>query len=150
MRHALLLILVLLAAPSLASAQSDNEIYERSIEEAGYVCPGHSTERTRPAVRAVAVGALRVLQQRGYLMCPDRRLEAAAPIVWYPQYGVFAWNPENPASVKAVVAKIDELTRKEEFPTETTVWDADGKTLTGQTVPMFEPRPEAATRVMVR
>ncbi|WP_242108378.1 hypothetical protein [Luteimonas aquatica] len=142
-------LLIALAAPAVAYA-SDAEVYERSIEEAGYVCPGHSVERTTPGVRAVPVGALRVLQKRGYLMCPDRRLDAATPVVWYPRYGVFAWNPEHPASVKAVAAKIDELTRSESFPTETSVWDAKGKALSGQTVPAFEPRPEAATRILIR
>lgn len=141
--------LLILLAPAFAHA-SDAEVYERSIEEAGYVCPGHSVERTTPGVRGVPVGALRVLQKRGYLLCPDRRLEASTPVVWYPRHGVFTWNPEQPASVKAVAAKIDELTRSEAFPTETTVWDAKGKELKGQTVPMFEPRPEAAHRVLIR
>lgn len=147
--HRTLPLLILLAAPLLARA-SDAEVYERSIEEAGYVCPGHSVERTTPGVRGVPVGALHVLQKRGYLLCPDRRLEASTAVIWYPQYGVFTWNPEQPASVKAVAAKIDELTRSESFPTETMVWDAKGKPLKGQTVPMFEPRPEARHRILIR
>lgn len=39
------------------------------------------------------------------------------------------------------------MTRKEEFPMETLVWDAQGKALQNQTVPRFEARPGVIVRV---
>lgn len=142
MRSTALVLAALLGMPILAHA-SDNEDYERAIARTAQTCPGHSKERTVPGVRSVPVGAIRVLQQHDYILCPDRRIEGDAAVVFYPTYGVFAWNPENPASVKAVSAVIDRLTRSEDFPAETLVWDAAGKPLSGQTVPAFEPKPNA-------
>ncbi|SDY49383.1 hypothetical protein SAMN04487939_102393 [Lysobacter sp. yr284] len=127
-----------------AQAQSDAQVYESAIAESARLCPGHSKERTTPGVRAVAVGALRVLAQRNYTMCPDRRLDAATPAVWYGQAGVFAWNPEAPGAAQLIAKQVDAMTRKEEFPAETLVWKADGSPVTGATVPMFEPRPRPA------
>ena len=139
------LLLPLAAALSLgagaAHAQSDNEVYEAAIAKASRLCPGHSKERTTPGVRAVPVGALRVLAQRNYTMCPDRRLDAATPAVWYGQVGVFAWNPEVQGAAQLIAKQVDAMTRKEEFPVETLVWKADGSAATGAVVPMFEPRP---------
>jgi hypothetical protein len=125
---------------SAAYAQSDAQVYESAIAEAARLCPGHSKERTTPGIRAVPVGALRVLAQHNYTMCPDRRLDAATPAVWYGAVGVFAWNPEIPGAVKLIAGKVDAMTRKEEFPAETLVWKTDGSAVTGVTVPMFEPR----------
>lgn len=130
-----------LSAAGAAHAQSDAQVYESAIAQAANICPGHSKERTTPGVRAVPVGALRVLAQRRYTMCPDRRLDAAAPAVWYGQAGVFAWNPEVKGAAELIAKQVDAMTRKEEFPTETLVWKADGSAATGVTVPMFEPRP---------
>ncbi|BAV98692.1 hypothetical protein [Lysobacter enzymogenes] len=135
------LALALLIGAGAAHAQSDNEVYEAAIAKASRLCPGHSKERTTPGVRAVPVGALRMLAQRNYTMCPDRRLDAAAPAVWYGQAGVFAWNPEVEGAAKLIAKQIDAMTRKEDFPPETLVWKADGRPAQGVTVPMFEPRP---------
>lgn len=134
----------LLLGAGAAHAQSDAQVYESAIAEAARLCPGHSKERTTPGVRAVPVGALRVLAQRRYTMCPDRRLDAAAPAVWYGQAGVFAWNPEVKGAAQLLAKQIDAMTRKEEFPAETLVWKADGSAATGAVVPMFERRPRPA------
>lgn len=72
-------------------------------------------------MRAVPVGALRVLAQRGYTMCPDRRFDAATPAVWSGAAGVFAWNPDAKGAAKLIAAKTDAMTRKQEFPAETLV-----------------------------
>ena len=122
-------------------AQSDAEVYENAIARAAQICPGHSTERTSPGVRAIGVGALRVLAQRRFTLCPDRRLGADTPVVWYGEVGVFAWNPEAKGSVALLAGKVDTMTRKEEFPPGTVVWKADGSEAKGVTVPMFERRP---------
>lgn len=42
------------------------------------------------------------------------------------------------------------MTRKDEYPTDTLVWDAKGSALKQQTVLMFEPRPGAAVLYKVR
>lgn len=139
-RLAPLAALALIAAVGAAQAQSDAQVYESAIAESARLCPGHSKERTTPGVRAVPVGALRVLAQRDYTMCPDRRLDAAAPAVWYGQAGVFAWNPEVEGAAQLIAKQVDAMTRKEEFPAETLVWKADGSPAQGATVPMFEPR----------
>ena len=127
-----------------ARAQSDAQVYDNAIEQAARVCPGHSAERTRPGIRAVGVGALRVLAQRRITMCPDRRLDAATPVVWYGRAGVFAWNPEVKEAVALVASRVDAMTRKDEFPADTLVWKADGSEAKGVTVPMFERRARPA------
>lgn len=137
-------VVALALAASAAYAQSDAQVYESAIADAARICPGHSKERTTPAIRAVPVGALRVLAQRSYTMCPDRRLDAATPAVWYGAAGVFAWNPDDKNAAKLIAGKVDAMTRKEEFPAETLVWKADGSEARGVTVPMFEPRPRPA------
>lgn len=137
-------IAAIVLSAGAAYAQSDAQVYESAIAESARLCPGHSKERTTPAVRAVPVGALRVLAQRNYAMCPDRRLDAATPAVWYGVAGIFAWNPEVKGADKLIVGKIDAMTRNEEFPAQTLVWKADGSQAKGVVVPMFEPRPRPA------
>ncbi|NIJ90982.1 hypothetical protein FHR49_003821 [Xanthomonas campestris] len=143
-------MLALSTAALPALAQSDRQVAEDMISRSANVCPGHSTERTSPTVKATPVGALRVMLERGLVMCPDRRLDAAAPAVFYGRLGVFAWNPDVPAAKTVIVQQIAAMTRKDEYPVETLVWDAKGTALKQQTVPMFEPRPGAAVLYKVR
>ncbi|NYI20177.1 hypothetical protein FHR53_003345 [Xanthomonas arboricola] len=143
-------MLALSTAALPALAQSDRQVAEDMITRSANVCPGHSTERTSPTVKAMPVGALRVMLERGLVMCPDRRLDAAAPAVFYGRLGVFAWNPDVPAAKTVIVQQIGAMTRKDEYPVETLVWDAKGTALKQQTVPMFEPRPGAAVLYKVR
>ncbi len=143
-------LLTLSAAALPAFAQSDRQVVEDMLLRSANVCPGHSTDRTSPTVNAVPVGALRVMLDRGLVMCPDRRLDADAPAVFYGRLGVFAWNPEVKAASTLIVKQIGSMTRNEEYPTETLVWDAKGTALTQQTVPMFEPKPGAAVLYKVR
>ena len=63
---------------------------------------------------------------------------------------MFAWNPEVPAAKTEIVKQIGTMTRSEDYPVETLVWDAKGTALKQQTVPMFEPRPGAAVLYRVR
>lgn len=63
---------------------------------------------------------------------------------------MFAWNPEVPEGANVVVKQIDAMTRKDEYPVETLVWDGTGTALTQQTVPAFEPRPGATVLYKVR
>ncbi len=149
-RKSTAVLLTLALTPVLAFAQSDREVAEHMVTRSANVCPGHSAERTTPTVKKVPVGALRVMLDRGLVMCPDRRLDATAPAVFYGRVGVFAWNPEVPAAATVVVSKIDQMTRKDEYPVETLVWDTKGTALTQQTVPAFEPRPGAAVLYKVR
>ena len=142
--------LALSAAALPAFAQPDREVVEDMLTRSANVCPGHSTDRTSPTVKAVPVGALRVMLERGLVMCPDRRLDAAAPAVFYGRLGVFAWNPEVHAAKTVIVKQIGTMTRSEDYPVETLVWDAKGTALKQQTVPMFEPRPGAAVLYRVR
>ncbi|WP_346780255.1 hypothetical protein, partial [Achromobacter xylosoxidans] len=139
-----------LGAAATASAQSDREIVDATVARSANVCPGHSKDRTSPAVRLVPVGGLRVLLDKGLVMCPDRRLDPDAPVAWYGQWGVYAWNPEVDGAAKLVAAQIDRMTRSESFPTDTQVWGPKGEELRNRTVPAFEPRPGAAVRVKVQ
>lgn len=129
-----------------AHAESDAQVYEQAIERAARVCPGHATDRTTPGVKAIKVDALRVLAKRDVTLCPDRRLEAATPVVWYGSASVFAWNPTATGAVAVLATKVDAMTRKEDFPAETLVWNADGSEAKGVTVPAFELRPLPASR----
>jgi hypothetical protein len=138
------MMVVLVFASGGAAAQSDAQVVETAIATAATLCSGHSTERTAPGVRAVKVGSLRVLDKRGYAMCPDRRLDAAMPAVWYGAAGVFVWNPEVKGAIELVAGKIDAMARSEDFPPETIVWNADGSAATGAVVPAFVPRPRPA------
>lgn len=55
-----------------------------------------------------------------------------------------------PAAKTVIVKQIGTMTRSEDYPVETLVWDAKGTALKQQTVPMFEPRPGAAVLYKVR
>jgi len=96
------------------------------------------------------VGALRVMLERGLVKCPDRRLDAAAPAVFYGRLCVLAWNPEVKAGSTVIAKQIDTMSRKDDRPTETLVSDAKGTAATQQTVPMFELRPRASVLYKVR
>lgn len=145
-----LVVLALSAVAISAEAQSDREVVEDMVTRSANICPGHSTERTTPTVKAVPVGALRVMLDRGLVMCPDRRLDADAPAVFYGRVGVFEWNPDVQASSEVIVKQIDVMTRKDEFPSDTLVWDTKGMPLEQHTVPAFEPKPGAAVLYQVR
>lgn len=137
-----LLALSLLALP--AFAQSDREVVEKMVTRSANVCPGHSADRTKPTVTATPVGALRVMLERGLVMCPDRRLDADAPAVFYGRVGVFEWNPEVKGSSEVIVKQIDAMTRKDAYPSDTLVWNTQGVELKQRTVPAFEAKPGAA------
>ena len=145
-----LVLLALSAVVFSAQAQSDRQVVEDMVTRSANVCPGHSAERTTPTVKAVPVGALRVMLDRGLVMCPDRRLDANAPAVFYGRVGVFQWNPEVPAGSEGIAKQIDAMTRKDEYPSDTLVWDAKGIPLEQRTVPAFEPKPGAAVLYQVR
>ena len=143
-------LLVLAATSMQAFAQSDREVVESMVTRSANVCPGHSADRTTPTVKAVPVGALRVMLERGLVMCPDRRLDADAPAVFYGSSGVFAWNPEVKEGSGVIVKQIDAMTRKDEYPQDTLVWDAKGNALKQRTVPAFEAKPGAAVLYRVQ
>jgi hypothetical protein len=143
-------LLLLAATATPAFAQSDREVVEDMVTRSANVCPGHSADRTTPTVKAAPVGALRVMLERGLVMCPDRRLDADAPAVFYSSVGVFAWNPEVKEASAVIVKQIDAMTRKDEYPQDTLVWSAKGEALKQRTVPAFEPKPGAAVLYHVR
>lgn len=146
-RYAALALLAALAQTAAGvHAESDAQVYENAIERTARLCPGHSVERSTPGVKAIQVGALRVLAKRDVTLCPDRRLDAATPVVWYGRASVYAWNPEATGAVAVLATRVDAMTRKEDFPVETLVWNADGSEAKGVTVPTLElrPRPAAA------
>ena len=143
-------LLVLSVAAMPAFAQSDREVVEDMVTRSANVCPGHSADRTTPTVRSVPVGALRVMLERGLVMCPDRRLDADAPAAFYGRVGVFTWNPEVKEGSAVIVKQIDAMTRKDDYPQDTLVWDAKGNALKQRTVPAFEAKPGAAVLYHVR
>lgn len=145
-----LAVVALSAVAFSAHAQSDSQVVEDMVIRSANVCPGHSADRTTPTVKKVPVGALRVMLDRGLVMCPDRRLDADAPAVFYGRVGVFAWNPEVAASSEVISEQIDAMTRKDEYPTDTLVWDAEGEPLEQRTVPAFEAKPGAAVLYQIR
>lgn len=131
-----------------AYAQSDTTTYEATLERSSAICPGHSKDRTTPGVRAVKVDALRVLLKNDVILCPDRRLDAEMPVVWYGAVKVLAWNPEAKGSIAVLAEKADAMTRKEEFPGATLVWKTDGSEAKGVTVPSADVRPRTTIRVI--
>jgi hypothetical protein len=139
-----------LGAMAPAHAQSDREVVENADAYSASVCPGYDREAMSILLRAVNVGALRVLAQRGIVICPDRRLTADAPAVWYGNPGAFVWHPDIVNAGTVLVANIDSMTRNESFPVQALVWSTDGVRLTGRTIPAFESRPGARLRVLSR
>lgn len=127
-----------------AHAESDLQVYENASARAARICPGFSTERATPGIKAIQVGALRVLAERQVTLCPDRRLDAATPVAWYGRDSVFVWNPEATGAVAVLATRVDAMTRTQEFPVETLVWKADGSEAKGVTLPSFERRPMPA------
>jgi hypothetical protein len=132
-----------LLASTPAFAQSDREVVENAAAYSASICAGYDRESMSILLRAVNVGALRVLAQRGIVICPDRRLTADAPAVWYGNPGAFVWHPDIEGAGTVLVANIDSMTRNESFPVQTLVWDTQGIRLTGRTIPAFEARPGA-------
>ncbi|SDT39066.1 hypothetical protein SAMN05216598_5429 [Pseudomonas asplenii] len=145
-----LVVLALSAVAVSAQAQSDRQVVEDMVTRSANICPGHSAESTMPTVKAVPVGALRVMLERGLVMCPDQRLDVDAPAVFYGRVGVFEWNPQVSASSEVIIRQIDVMTRKDEYPSDTLVWDAKGMPLEQRTVPAFEPKPGAAVLYQIR
>lgn len=145
-----LIMAALSVAAFSAHAQPDSQVVQDMATRSANVCPGHSAARTMPTVKMVPVGALRVMLERGLVMCPDRRLEVDAPAVFFGRVGVFAWNPEVPASSGVIVKQIDTMTRKDEYPADTLVWNAKGKQLEQRTLPAFEPKPGAVVLYQIR
>lgn len=140
--------LLALGAAAPVMAQSDREVVESASAYSASICPGYEREVLAGLLRALPVGALRVLAQRGIVICPDNRLAADAPAVWYGQPGAFVWNPYVEGAGTVLVANIDAMTRNESFPVQTLVWSADGVRLTGRTIPAFDARPGARFRVL--
>ena len=139
-----------LLASTPAFAQSDREVVDTADAYSASVCPGYDKEAMNILLRAVNVGALRVLAQRGIVICPDRRLTAEAPAVWYGNPGAFVWHPDIEGAGTVLVANIDLMTRNESFPVQTLAWNTLGIRLTGRTIPAFEARPGARLRVLSR
>ena len=83
----------------------DNATYTAALARSAETCPEHSEQRTRPGVVAVPAAALKVLESRGYALCPDTRLDTTTPVVWYGKQGVFAWNPASAGAPKKAKAK---------------------------------------------
>ncbi len=137
-----------LCAAGAAHAQSDTRTYEATLERTSAICPGHSKDRTTPGVRAVKVDALRVLLKNDVILCPDRRLDAEVPVVWYGAVKVLAWNPEVKGSTAVLAQQADAMARKEEFPGATLVWKADGSEAKGVTVPAADVRARTTVRII--
>jgi hypothetical protein len=70
--------------------------------------------------------------------------------VFYGRVGVFEWNPEVSAGSAVIVKQIDAMTRKDDYPSDTLVWDAEGSPLEQRTVPAFEAKPGAAVLYKIR
>ncbi|WP_408950044.1 hypothetical protein [Lysobacter sp. Hz 25] len=130
-----------LAAASVAqAAPGDRQVYDEAIARASRVCPDHSPERTGPGIRSIPVAALRVIEQRNYTLCPDRRLDSQTPVVWYGREGVFAWNPGARGAVKLLAGKAAAYAKDKSFPSQTVVWKPNGKLAEGALVPAFRGR----------
>lgn len=123
-----------------ARAQSDLQITEQMQHQASLVCADYSVARGTPGIAHVSVDALRVLLEHRYTLCPDRRLQGDAALVWYPQWGSLVWNPEREESLNELSVKARELAKTLDFPQQLTVWNGKGQELKGQVVPEFHSR----------
>jgi len=120
-----------------ANANADRAVYQAVIDRSSRVCPDHSAERTGPAVRSIPASALRMIEQRDFVLCPDLRLDTQTPVVWYGRQGVFAWNPQARGAVKLLADKAGGYARANDFPKDTVVWKPSGKIADGALVPSF-------------
>ena len=119
---------------------SDAQVKDEMARRASLLCPGYTTERGMPGIRAVNVDALRVLLAHKFTMCPDRRIQGPVGAVWNSRWGVLLWNPNTQGSMAVMTRLADTMTHSLEFPNELSVYDLEGKPLKGQIVPSFEPR----------
>lgn len=136
------------AAPALA--QTDVEVRESADAYSASVCPDYSRDVSMPMLRGVPESDLQALAQRGIVLCPHPQLAPDAPVVWYGQYGVYAWNPYVAGAATQLVAAIAKMTRDGSFPQQMLVWDTNGVRLTGRTIPPFQLRPGARLRLPSR
>ncbi|WP_152669983.1 hypothetical protein [Lysobacter capsici] len=128
---------LMLAMAPVAHAQKDRQVYDAAMARSAEACPDHSTERTRPGVTAVAAASLKALEERKFVLCPDRRLDTTTPVVWYGREGVFAWNPSAGGAAKLLAGKVTAQVRSGDFPSQTVVWKSNGKLAEGALVPAF-------------
>lgn len=140
MHRAVLLSVALFAAVPFASQADEQQDYDDYINLAARICPDHSRDGTRIGIRNVEINALRIMKRTGYYLCPFKKVESPAAVIFYPDYNMFTWNPDVPASVSALRIVTSNLAGTEEYPNVLTVWDANGKKLTNQQVYTFKPR----------
>ena len=126
-----------------AFAQSNREEVDSAAAYSASVCPERDDQAMTILLRVVTAEALRALAQRGIAICPDRRLTAEAPAVWYGNPGAFVWHPDIEGAGTVLVANIESMARNGSFPVQTLVWNTQGIRLTGRTIPAFEARPGA-------
>ena len=127
----------LLSGTGFVQAQTDGQAVTLMQDKASLACADYSTDRAKPGIAVVPVDALRVLLKHKFLVCPDRRISGQMAVAWYPRAGVLSWNPESPASIRALARIADKLTRTEDFPQGLTVWNEAGIELRNQIVPEF-------------
>lgn len=142
LRSVVLSGVVVFTAASLpsAGAQSDLQITEQMQHRASLVCADYSVARGNPGIAHVSVDALCILLEHRYTLCPDRRVQGDAALIWYPQWGSLVWNPERAESLTQLNVKSRELAKTLDFPQQLTVWNGKGEELRGQVVPEFHSR----------
>lgn len=141
MRHSLIasITLTALAAPGVV-ANPPEDAQAQSLRHSSQICPSFEREQVRAGVRALSTAALQALLQQGVVLCPQPRMAAPVAVVFYPDFGVVAWNPRRPESVAAMSRVVQRMTAAADYPRQTSAWDAEGAPLPAGDVPPFTPR----------
>lgn len=141
MRHSLIvpITLAVLAAPAVTAGPPE-DAQAQSLRNSSQVCPSFEREQVRAGMRALSTAALQALLQQGVVLCPQPRMATPVAVVFYPDFGVVAWNPRRPESVAAMSRVMQRMTAAADYPQQTSAWDANDAPLPAGDVPPFTPR----------
>jgi hypothetical protein len=133
------------SAIALAADSAPGDLSDTLIKNSGIMCSKYAPEAAKDVVSAVRKAAgednFAIFVRNKYTLCPIGRLTGKAKAVWYARYGAIGYDRDaTPDAVaKAVSVPINEFAKKKQGPDGNASYDAGGKLLSGQVVPMFEP-----------
>jgi len=121
-----------------AAHANEEQDYDALIDQSANICPNYSGKSGAPALHSFKIETIRFIPRRHVYLCPDSKLTAATPVVWYGDRKVLVWNPEISGATDQAKALLNHMIGDDTFPTNLTVVDASGKPVTGHLIPSFE------------
>jgi hypothetical protein len=128
-------VIAFAATTASAVSPADERMYDAMIETSANACSHYVGKTGAPAIKSMKSVTMSVLQRRRVVLCPDTRLDAQVAVVWYGQCRVMAWNPEVGGATDAVRNTLERMAIDDAFSLPTRVWSAEGKEISGATIP---------------